>query len=186
MADTSSRISGYCIPHSAGSPGRSVRVFIPKKPFRIHPQPGFPCRIWYDPEAGQWLIFHVDVARHSFDGGLKLSKATLYPGVDQSGALFLLPVVEPVEGGPTSWHDAWSAIIPVARTRWVTVTKNQRAQRHDWAGAGDFGTPRWSCDCIVTQAEDAFRGRTVSSLEHPLVAGRLKRSRCCDEIEEEA
>ena len=104
----------------------NVPIWIPGKPFRIHPDRE---RMWSDvylSRAGdQWWLIDAEVVEDGQVHIPKLWRGDLYEGVLASGKSFVLPVTFPLDGIHMDWHESLTYAASLGRKEWVTAVSDK-------------------------------------------------------------
>ena len=101
----------------------------------------------------------------------ELSVATLVPFYTQHKVLGIFPVKMPTDTSPRSpWHDSSLNAVNRAKSKWV------RMQADPYLGAyrlyeaiDDLGEPEWPDTPFNELLDVAFRGRVITSVDHPVL-----------------
>lgn len=104
-----------------------ILVFVPKNPFRIHPDKNRTSRVLlsrYDDQ--RWWLINKSIAKAYRVP--KLWRARLYHATLEDGTNFLLPVTEPRSSG-SDWHDSLSQAVELGRKQWVKAISENDCYR---------------------------------------------------------
>ena len=95
----------------------------------------------------------------------------LHSAIDRENNLFLIPVPLPGENGTRNpWHDSLADALEHAKLKWIRITANMYAGGYNvWGAAVDLPEPEWPADDIEKLVEIAFRGKIITSLDHPVI-----------------
>ena len=95
----------------------------------------------------------------------------LHSAIDRENNLFLIPVPLPEENGTRNpWHETLTDALEHAKLKWIRITANMHAGGYEvWEAAGDLPEPEWPADDIEKLVEIAFRGKIITSLDHPVI-----------------
>jgi len=100
-----------------------VRVMTPKNTyFKIIPHSHIDAAVIY--HNGHWYLFDLELAGYYVGKLKKISKATLYQGITETGENFILPVVEPWSGYTDSWYISLQDIAQKAQNKYIKIDSN--------------------------------------------------------------
>jgi len=101
----------------------------------------------------------------------------LYSAIDRRGNPMLIPLPLPGEDGRrNNWHDSLAQAIERAKVKWVRVIANMSAGANDvLESQAALGDPEWTEHTMNQLVEIAFRGKIVSSIDHPAIQELLGR-----------
>jgi len=99
---------------------QQATVMIPKNTyFKIYPDRQIDVSVAHN--NGHWYLFDNTIA-DDLQGQLKkLSQATLYQGITETGQSFILPVVKPWPGYTDSWYRSLSHIADQATDKYLKI-----------------------------------------------------------------
>lgn len=125
-------------------------------------------------EAGETYLLTQDVAAIVPESARPVR---LYSAIDRRGNPMLIPLPLPGEDGRRNiWHDSLSQAIERAKHRWVRVIANMSAGANDvLESQAALGDPEWTEHTMNQLVEIAFRGKIVSSIDHPVIQELLGR-----------
>jgi hypothetical protein len=100
-----------------------------------------------------------------------LRPAMLHLAIDRRDNVFLIPVPLPGQDGRrNSWHQSMAEIVVIAEKQWVRTAANKSIGGYDaHVAQGQIQEPNWPDLSMRELVEIAFRGRIITSLEHPVV-----------------
>jgi len=96
---------------------------------------------------------------------------TLFTAITRTGEFFLWPVKLPAEDGrQDNWSYSALKAAELAQKKWVRVVANMRAGAYDtFESAMVLSEPVWPELTFDEVVEVAFRGRYITSLDHPVL-----------------
>jgi len=156
----------------------TVPVGKPKKPqfFRTHAAEDmtFPAMILELKESRESYVVMPDVAQPISE---LVRPVTLHAAIDRQNNVFLIPVPLPDESGTRNpWHESLAQAVGLAKVKWLRITANMHIGGYDINVAeGALPEPEWPVHTIEALVEVAFRGKIITSLEHPVVQSLLGR-----------
>ncbi len=115
-------------------------------------------------------IFLVDQSCQS-ELGTETKSMALYEAVTRQGSLFIWPANLPGPDGKLNpWHESMQAAIDLAMTRWVRIAADMDLGGYRTLVAqGEIPEPVWPSNSFEALLEIAFKGRIITSLDHPIV-----------------
>ena len=142
-----------------------------KKDFvRFHPSLDyrFVGAMLIDGGVDGWHLVHRSVALQLQDD---ISVASLHVGITQAGRVFITPVQMPgADGRRNPWHESRARAVAVAETRWVRIIADQAFGGYRVRDAnGHLPEPTWPKLSFNDLMKLAFRGKVITSLDHPVV-----------------
>ncbi len=153
-----------------------VPVGRPKKPqfFRTHTtdEMTFPAMILENEEAHESYIVVPEVAQEINE---LVRAVTLYAGIDRQNNVFLIPVPMPGEDGTRNpWHESLAQAVEHAKLKWIRIAANMPAGGYDVCEAqAELPEPEWPAHDIDVLVQVAFRGKIITSLDHPIAQSLL-------------
>ena len=101
----------------------------------------------------------------------------LYAAIDRQNNVFLIPVPLPGESGTRHpWHESLAQAVEYAMGKWIRIAANMRGGGYDISEAqAVLSEPEWPEQDIKALVEIAFRGKIITSLDHPVVQALLGR-----------
>ena len=95
----------------------------------------------------------------------------LHSAIDRENNLFLIPVPLPGENGTRNpWHESLAGAVEHAKLKWIRITANMHLGGYDvYEAEGALPEPEWPANDIEKLVEVAFRGKTITSLDHPVI-----------------
>jgi hypothetical protein len=101
----------------------------------------------------------------------------LHAAIDRQNNVFLIPVPLPGESGTRNpWHESLAQAVEHAKINWIRITANMHIGGYDiYEAEGVLPEPDWIEADIETLVEVAFRGKIISTLDHPVVQSLLGR-----------
>jgi hypothetical protein len=142
----------------------------PAQFFRCHPDPAMSMSVLLleQKEARESYLVSMNVAQEL--RGL-VRAVQLFAVIDRQNNLRLVPVTLPNESGTRNpWHESLAQTLELSKKKWVRIAANMAAGSYDvFEATGELGEPEWPAVDIDVLAEVAFRGKIVTSLDHPVV-----------------
>jgi hypothetical protein len=154
----------------------NVLVGKPKKPqfFRTHTSDDmtFPAMILENKEARESYVVVHEVAQGISE---LLRPVMLYAAIDRQNNVSLIPVPLPGEDGTRNpWHESLAQAVEHAKLKWIRITANMHAGGYDvYEAEGELPEPEWPAHDIDALVQVAFRGKIITSLDHPVVQSLL-------------
>ena len=101
----------------------------------------------------------------------------LHAAIDRQNNVFLIPVPLPAESGTRNpWHESLAQAVEHAKMKWIRITANMHIGGYDiYEAEGVLPEPEWPEHDIEALGDVAFRGKIISSLDHPVVQSLLGR-----------
>ena len=149
-----------------------VPVGKPKKPqfFRTHaaPEMTFAAMLLEQKESRESYVVMPDVAQEISE---LVRPVQLHAAIDRQNNVFLIPVPLPGEDGTRNpWHESLAQAVDHAKQKWLRITANMHAGGYDvYEAEGALPEPEWPAHDIDTLVEVAFRGKIITSLDHPVI-----------------
>jgi hypothetical protein len=149
-----------------------------------------PCRSpapdeWFRVRPGAERCATAAAVRDPDTGRLYMAGADLWPGLgsriewicpracmNQIGQIFIWPIAVPGPGGdPRSWLAATRLVACLAEQRWIRLEIDREREQYRIAteAGRDLPEPVWPATDFLELLGDAFRGRLVTTPEHPFV-----------------
>jgi hypothetical protein len=156
----------------------NVLVGKPKKPqfFRTHESDTmtFPAMILENKEAREAYVVVPDVAQEISE---LVRPVMLHAAIDRQNNVSLIPVPLPGEDGTRNpWHESLAQAVEHAKLKWIRISANMHVGGYDvYEAGGVLPEPEWPSHDIDALVEVAFRGKIISSFEHPVVQSLLGR-----------
>jgi hypothetical protein len=153
-----------------------VPVGKPKKPqfFRTHGSEDmtFPAMILENKESRESYVVVPEVAQEISE---LVRPVMLHAAIDRQNNVFLIPVPLPGEDGTRNpWHESLAQAVEHAKAKWIRIAANMHVGGYDiYEAEGALPDPEWSEQGIDALVEVAFRGKIISSLDHPVVQSLL-------------
>jgi len=99
----------------------------------------------------------------------------LHAAIDRQNNIFLIPVPLPGESGTRNpWHESLAQAVEHAKMKWIRITANMHIGGYDiYEAEGVLPEPEWPEHDIEALGDVAFRGKIISSLDHPVVQSLL-------------
>ena len=96
---------------------------------------------------------------------------TIRPVVTAQGVTHLIPVPLPgPDGRWNPWHQSLARAVEMAKSRWIRLSANQYRGGYDvFEAVGQLPEPQWPAESFEELLEIGFRGRLITSEEHPLI-----------------
>jgi hypothetical protein len=149
-----------------------VSVGKPKKQifFRTHSaaEMTFDAMLLEQKESRESYVVMPDVAQEVSE---LVRPVQLHAAIDRQNNVFLIPVPLPGEGGTRNpWHESLAQAVEHAKLKWIRITANMHAGRYNvYEAEAALPEPEWPADDIDKLVEVAFRGKIITSLDHPVI-----------------
>lgn len=156
----------------------SVHVGKPRKPqfFRTHTDEvmTFPAMILENKEARESYVVVPEVAQEITE---LVRPVLLHAAIDRQNNIFLIPVQLPGEDGIRNpWHESLAQAVEHAKLKWLRISANMSVGGYDvYEAAALLSEPEWSEHSIDELVQVAFRGKIITSMNHPVVQSLLGR-----------
>jgi hypothetical protein len=156
----------------------NVPVSKPKKPqfFRTHAAVDmtFSAIFLEQKEARESYLVLPNIAQEI---SALVRPVMLHAAIDRQNNVFLIPVPLPGEDGTRHpWHESLAQAVEHAKLKWIRITSNIPAGGYDvYEAEGALPEPEWPSHGIDALIEVAFRGKIITSLDHPVVQSLLGR-----------
>jgi hypothetical protein len=142
--------------------------------FRVHQSPDmvFPAMLLEDKVLGETYLVSTEVA--SALGDL-IRQVELYAAIDRQNNTSLIPVPLPGPNGVRNpWHESLAQAVEKAKTIWLRISANKNLGAYDiFVATADLSEPNWPDMAVEELLEIAFKGRIITSVDHPIVQERL-------------
>ena len=154
----------------------NVLVGKPKKPqfFRTHASDDmtFPAMILENKESRESYVVVPEVAQEISE---LVRPVMLHAAIDRQNNVFLIPVPLPGEDGTRNpWHESLAQAVEHAKLKWIRITANMHTGGYDvYEAEGELPEPEWPAHDIDALVQVAFRGKIITSLDHPVVQSLL-------------
>jgi hypothetical protein len=154
----------------------NVQVGRPKKPqfFRTHSSETmtFPAMILENKEARESYVVLPDVAQEL---SALVRPVMLHAAIDRQNNISLIPVPLPGEDGTRNpWHESLAQAVEHAKLKWIRIAANMHVGGYDvYEAEGELPEPEWPAHDIDELVQVAFRGKIITSLDHPIVQSLL-------------
>lgn len=154
----------------------NVLVGRPKKSnfFRTHKSDDmtFPAMILENKESRESYVVVPEVAQEVSE---LVRPVMLHAAIDRQNNVSLIPVPLPGEDGTRNpWHESLAQAVEHAKLKWIRITANMHAGGYDvYEAEGELPEPEWPAHDIDALIQVAFRGKIISSLDHPVVQSLL-------------
>jgi len=90
--------------------------------------------------------------------------------VDRQGNPFFWKVGMPDPNGRSQpWVDSMMDAVNLAQTKWVRVAWSMSTRGYELTEAEIKADPKWPVESLSDLLNIAFRGRVVSTMEHPIL-----------------
>ena len=153
-----------------------VSVGRPKKSqfFRTHASETmtFSAMLLEQKEARETYVVMPDVAQQLSE---LVRPVRLHAAIDRQNNPFLIPVPLPGESGYRNpWHESLSQAVERAKEKWLRIAANMHTGGYDiYEAEGPLPEPVWPESSIDDLIQIAFRGKIITSLDHPVVQSLL-------------
>ena len=154
----------------------NVLVGKPKKPqfFRTHAsdEMTFPAMLSENKESRECYLVLPEVAQEISE---LVRPVMLHAAIDRQNNISLIPVPLPGEAGTRNpWHESLAQAVEHAKLKWIRITVNMHAGGYDvYEAEGELPEPEWPAHDIDALVQVAFRGKIITSLDHPVVQSLL-------------
>ena len=142
--------------------------------FRTHQSPDwvYPTFVLEDKVVGETYLLSEEVA--SVLGSL-VRPVELYVVIDRQGNLFLVPVPLPGSNGVRNrWHETLLFAVMRAKTVWLRISANKALGGYEpFEPIAELPEPTWPSTTLEELLEIAFRGRIITTVDHPVVQEKL-------------
>lgn len=142
--------------------------------FRTHQSPDwvYPTFILEDKVVGETYLVSEDVA--SVLGSL-VRPVELYLIIDRQDNVFLVPVPLPGPNGVRNrWHETLLDSVMRAKTVWLRISANKTLGGYEpFEPIAELPEPTWPVISLDELLDIAFRGRILTSTDHPVVQEKL-------------
>lgn len=156
----------------------SVPVGKPRKPqfFRTHvsDEMTFAAMLLEQKESRESYVVVPEVAQEISE---LVRPVMLHAAIDRQNNVFLIPVALPGEDGTRNpWHESLAQAVEHAKLKWLRITANMSVGGYDvYEAAASLSKPEWPEHGIDELVQVAFRGKIITSLDHPVVQSLLGR-----------
>lgn len=154
----------------------NIPVGRPKKSqfFRTHPsnEMAFPVMVLENKESRETYVVTPEVGQQISE---LVRPVMLHAVIDRQNNVSLIPVPLPGEDGLRNpWHESLAQAVENAKEKWIRITANMHIGGYDvYEAEGDLPEPEWPDHDIDSLIKIAFRGKIISSLDHPIVQSLL-------------
>ncbi len=142
--------------------------------FRTHESPNwvYPTLILENKSTGETFIAAPEVASVIGDQALAVE---LYVAIDRQNNPFLIPIPLPGPNGVRNrWHESRLQAVEKAKSVWIRISSNKDLGGYDiFEATAKLPDPDWPGITLDELLEVAFRGRIITSVDHPIVQERL-------------
>jgi hypothetical protein len=99
----------------------------------------------------------------------------LIAAIDRQNNVFLIPVPLPGEDGNRNpWHESLAQAVEFSKQHWIRIAANMQLGAYTvFQALGELSEPDWPSTTMDTLLEVAFRGKIITSLEHPVIQAHL-------------
>ena len=132
----------------------------------------FPAMILENKEARESYVVVPEVAQEISE---LVRPVMLHAAIDRQNNVSLIPVQLPGEDGTRNpWHESLAQAVEHAKLKWLRITANMHAGGYDvYEAEGELPEPEWPAHDIDALVQVAFRGKIITSLDHPVVQSLL-------------
>lgn len=142
--------------------------------FRAHPLPSwvFPAWILENKATGETYLVSEEVASALGD---QVRPVELHAAIDRQNNPFLIPIPLPGPNGVRNrWHESLAQAVERSKSVWLRVSANKDLGGYDiFEATAKLPDPVWPDITMDELLEVAFRGRIITSVDHPIVQERL-------------
>ncbi len=156
----------------------NVPVGRPKKTnfFRSHPADDmtFPAMLLEQKESNETYLVLPEVAQEISE---LVRPMQMHAAIDRHNNISLIPVPLPGEDGSRNpWHESLAQAVQLSKDKWLRISANMSLGGYDvFVAEATLSEPEWPEYGIEALIEVAFRGKIITSLEHPIVQSLLGR-----------
>lgn len=154
----------------------TVQVIRPPRDrfFRTHASPDWVYPAWILENKSTSETYIVSEAVASILSGL-VKPVELYAAIDRQNNVFFIPVPLPGPNGVRNpWHESLLQTVVRARSVWLRIAANKDLGGYDiFEATAKLPEPIWPEDTLDELLEVAFRGRIISTADHPVVQEKL-------------
>jgi hypothetical protein len=144
--------------------------------FRTHTSPSwvFPAWILENKASGETYLVSAEVASALGD---QVRAVELHAAIDRQNNSFLIPIPLPGPNGVRNcWHESLAQAVERAKSVWLRISANKDLGGYDiYEATAKLPDPVWPDTTMDELLEVAFKGRIITSLDHPIVQERLGR-----------
>ena len=144
--------------------------------FRTHSSPSwvFPTWILENKATEETYLVSAEVASVLDD---QVRAVELYAAIDRQNNPFLIPIPLPGPNGVRNrWHESLAQAVEKAKSVWIRISANKDLGGYDiFEATAKLPDPVWPDITMDELLEVAFKGRVITSLDHPIVQERLGR-----------
>jgi hypothetical protein len=150
----------------------SVVVGKPGKPqfFRAHQADDMTCDVMLleNKDTRESYVVVPQVAQEISD---LVCPVRLHAAIDRQNNVFLIPVPLPGEdGGRNQWHESRAQAVEHSKLHWIRISANMAVGAYDvYEAEGELPEPEWPAHDIDALIQVAFRGKIITSIDHPIV-----------------
>ena len=154
----------------------NVPVGKPRKDsfFRTHSSPDmtFPAMILENKDARESYVVVPEVAQQISE---LVRPVMLHAAIDRQNNVFLIPVPLPGEDGTRNpWHESLAQAVERSKLEWLRITANMQLGSYDvYVAKSTLAAPEWPTYDIDALIQVAFRGKIITTLDHPVVQSLL-------------
>ena len=156
----------------------NVPVGKPKKAnfFRCHPADDmtYPTMLLEQKESNESYLVVPEVAQEISE---LVRRVEMFTAIDRHNNVLLIPVPLPGDDGNRNpWHESLAQAVELSKENWIRISANMRLGCYDvFVAEATLSEPEWPEYSMKTILEVAFRGKIITSLEHPIVQSLLGR-----------
>ena len=144
--------------------------------FRTHTSESwvFPTWILENKASGETYLVSAEVASALGD---QVRPVELHAAIDRQNNPFLIPIPLPGPNGVRNrWHESLAQAVERAKSVWLRISANKDLGGYDiYEATAKLPDPVWPDTTMDELLEVAFKGRIITSLDHPIVQERLGR-----------
>ena len=142
--------------------------------FRTHSSPSwvFPAWILENKASGETYLVSAEVASALGD---QVRPVELHAAIDRQNNPFLTPIPLPGPNGVRNrWHESLAQAVERSKSVWLRISANKDLGGYDiFEATAKLPDPVWPDITMDELLEVAFRGRIITSVDHPIVQERL-------------
>lgn len=154
----------------------TVPVGKPKKPqfFRAHTSDDmtFTAMLLEQKETRESYLVSPNVAQEFSE---LVRPVQLHTAIDRQNNVFLIPIPLPGEDGSRNpWHESLAQAVERSKLEWLRITANMQLGSYDvYVAKSTLAAPEWPTYDIDALIQVAFRGKIITTLDHPVVQSLL-------------
>jgi hypothetical protein len=138
---------------------------------RVHPDLRYQAALLELKDANETYLVVPSVAAELGD---EVRPAILFLAATRAGKAFFWPVKLPRDGKLDDWNRSAARAAQEAIDHWVRIASNRDLGSYEtFSAAANLGDPRWPELTLEALLAIAFKDRTITSRDHPVVRSLL-------------